>query len=452
MKHVNKFNEFINDTVNLNQSRIDTLTSRVEAIDNFLKSDDVFGGLYESTKSQGSYAHKTIIKPSEKKPEFDADVVFFLDENSDWEPKDYIEELYKRFKDNGTYKDKCGRGTRCVTIDYAGEFHLDIVPCIYRVGFIFADTYHICNKNENVEEKTDPQGYTDWLADKNSDVGSNNLVKVIRLLKYLRDIKQTFSCKSILLTTLVANQVGGLDGILSPYKDLPTSLKVLVNRLNDFLQDNENMPIVSNPVNDDEDFNRHWNQAKYENFRTQIERYNDWINDAFDEENQEESIKKWQKIFGDDFGKQAVAKAVSESVERREVIPFPKHADSVPWKVMPSVVNPQIKVTVHEVSDSASPLIAKIGKTLGFSVGKKLKVRMEYLGELSHGYSLYWQIINSGEEALVAGDLRGQVKSGDKVRWEDTKYKGVHSIECFIVHNQKKICTGRSGRHFVVVE
>ncbi len=91
MKHVNKFNEFMKDAVNLNQSRIDTLTSRVEAIDNFLKGDDVFGDLYESTKSQGSYAHKTIIKPSEKNAVFDADVVFYLKENTDWEP-----ELYRR--------------------------------------------------------------------------------------------------------------------------------------------------------------------------------------------------------------------------------------------------------------------------------------------------------------------------------------------------------------------
>ena len=35
MKHVNKFNEFMKNTVNLNQSRIDTLTSRVNVINRF---------------------------------------------------------------------------------------------------------------------------------------------------------------------------------------------------------------------------------------------------------------------------------------------------------------------------------------------------------------------------------------------------------------------------------
>ena len=86
----------------------------------------------------------------------------------------------------------CSRGTRCVTLDYAGEFHLDIVPCIRRENAWGDVSFHVCNKNENVEEKTDPEGYTTWLKDKNRIAGNNNLVKVIRLLKFLRNIKQTF--------------------------------------------------------------------------------------------------------------------------------------------------------------------------------------------------------------------------------------------------------------------
>ena len=77
MKHVNKFNEFMKNTVNLNQSRIDTLTSRVNVINRFLKKDDVFSEFYISTDPQGSYSHRTIIKPLTKSPEFDADLVFY---------------------------------------------------------------------------------------------------------------------------------------------------------------------------------------------------------------------------------------------------------------------------------------------------------------------------------------------------------------------------------------
>ena len=40
MKHSNEFSKFMRNTVNLNQSRIETLSSRVKAIDDFLKNDD----------------------------------------------------------------------------------------------------------------------------------------------------------------------------------------------------------------------------------------------------------------------------------------------------------------------------------------------------------------------------------------------------------------------------
>jgi len=436
--------------VNLNQSRINTLTSRVEAIDNFVKGDDVFSKLYESTVSQGSYAHKTIIKPSDKKQEFDADLVFYITEKDDWEPKDYIEELYKRFKSSGVYKDKCSRGTRCVTIDYSGEFHLDVVPCIYRKS-VFSNTYHICNKYENEEERTDPQGYTDWIADKNSSVGANNLIKVIRLLKYLRDIKQTFSCKSILLTTLVANQVGGLEDLLSPYKDLPTSLKVLVNRLNDYLQYHETMPIVTNPVNDEEDFNRHWNQEKYNNFRNQIERYNEWINDAFNESVQKESIEKWQKVFGGDFGSSVVATQSINKSEAQSVsnnYPIPAYVEKLKWPFL-GTKNLPIKVTIHKSNDGG-PAIAEMQKEIiGNPVGKHLKVRMECLAGVASTHELHWQIVNTGLDAINNRCPRGNIFYGGEVRWEDTLYKGIHWVECFLVDSKKKVCTSRSGRYFV---
>ena len=453
MKHVNKFNEFMKNIVNLNKSRIDTLTSRVDVIDRFLKNDDLFQDIYIETGLQGSYAHRTIIKPSPKSPEFDADLMLYCSENEEWETKDYIEKLYKRFKDNPNYKNIVGRRTRCVTLDYVGEFHMDIVPCIMRDSILNGKIYHVCNRNDNVEELTDPKGYTEWFQDKNHQVGNNYLIKTVRLIKYLRDIKQTFSCKSILLTTLLANQVGKSGDFFEDYDDLPTTLKVVINNLNAYLQDHVVMPVVSNPVNNDENFNRHWDQDKYTNFRAQIKKYNDWINDAYDEVVQTESIKKWKKIFGDDFDKAVTNKSVSIADSRTTQsadFPIPAHVEPPPWKLS-SIISPKIRVTIHRADDE-SPAIAEMGTSIGQPVGKKLKVKMEYLDRISPGFSLYWQIVNTGDEARDARDLRGKIFHDENVRWEDTKYRGVHWIECFIVDDKKNICTGRSGRYFVYIE
>lgn len=296
MKHTQIFNDFLKNEVNLNQSRIDILEKRLDTITNFIKSSELLKKNYIKAKPQGSYAHKTIIKPQKNK-EFDVDILLYLEKLSEWQPADYINNIYYLFKDNGTYKNIVHRGTRCVCLDYSGDFHIDIVPCIKEED----GTYSICNRKNNITESTDGDGYDNWWQEKNKLVGNNQLIKATRLTKYIRDTKQTFSAKSILLTTLLGNQINS-DESNSEFVDIPTSLKTVFNRLNNYLQDNEKMPIVKNPVLDTEDFNRHWDQGKYSNFRNQIDTYTTKINDAFDQKCRKESIKKWRKIFGDKFG------------------------------------------------------------------------------------------------------------------------------------------------------
>ena len=189
------------------------------------------------------------------------------------------------------------RKTRCVTIDYAGDFHLDVVPCIEHNG-----ENYICNRIDKIYEKTDGDGYKNWLSEKNRTVGGNNLKKVTRFFKFLRDHKNNFSINSILLTTILGNQINSFDKFSHEFQDLPQTLKTLSNRVNDFLQANPNIPTIQNPVLPEENFNRKWDQAKYRNFREKFRIYNKKINDAFEEKDHNESVKKWRKLFGDDFG------------------------------------------------------------------------------------------------------------------------------------------------------
>ena len=298
MKHEQYFNDFLADHVNLNQTRLDTLESRVETITSLLK--DKLDG-YRKYSTHGSHAHQTIIKPVQDNDEFDADIVIFI-RDSDFDPDNfvtnYVDLIYNVFRDNDNYKDKVTRKTRCVTINYAGDFHLDVVPCVE-----YDDTYYICNRHDKKYEKTDGDGYKSWLIEKNRIVGGNYFRKSTRLLKFLRDHKDNFSVKSILLTTMLGNEVDDNDLDDSDFSDLPTTLKTLSNRLNDFLQNHWTIPIIENPVMPEEDFNRHWDDKKYANFRDKFDLYTKRIDEAFEEKNHNESVKKWRKLFGDKFGK-----------------------------------------------------------------------------------------------------------------------------------------------------
>jgi hypothetical protein len=77
MKHEERLGRFLDKTVNLNQSRLDDLDSRVTAIMNCLRKDPTLGPLVKTHVRQGSWAHRTIIKPLPG-DEFDADILLHL--------------------------------------------------------------------------------------------------------------------------------------------------------------------------------------------------------------------------------------------------------------------------------------------------------------------------------------------------------------------------------------
>ena len=104
MKHVNTFTAFLRDTVNINQTRLDQLDEHVEAIYAALEDDDKLGELVLDKLPQGSWPHRTIIKPL-KDHEFDADFLLVLDENPEWSehPSEYINAVYAALRRHSTY-------------------------------------------------------------------------------------------------------------------------------------------------------------------------------------------------------------------------------------------------------------------------------------------------------------------------------------------------------------
>lgn len=294
MKHNQEFDAFLRDEVNLNQNRIDVLNGHVKAVSEFL-SQHVDS--YIKVERHGSYALHTTIKPVRQGQEYDADILLFMQPQKGWQARDYIRDLHSCLLKSGIYAVKTHRKTRCVTIDYVGDCHLDVVPCLAGSD----GNLYICNRNTNRFEPTDGTGYRELFNERNR-LTHGNLKRVTRLLKYLRDHKGNYTAPSILMTTLIGNTVhGGSDG--ETFKSLPDSLVAVSNRINDFLQANPRMPHIANPVLPSEDFTRKWDQRKYENFRKQFQVANDRINEAYAAVEPGESIAKWRKVFGDDFAK-----------------------------------------------------------------------------------------------------------------------------------------------------
>ena len=293
-KNSQQFTDFLRDEVNLNPSRLDRLETAVGGVNDYL-TNNLPG--YQKMEKQGSYALGTLIKPVDDNDEYDADIQIVMNPNSNWEPRDYIHQVNRTLSGNKTYADKLRLKTRCVTVDYAGDFHLDVVPRVTIEG-----KHYVCNRIENRWEPTDGNGFRDWFNDKNRLTGGN-LKRVVRLLKHLRDHKNSFRAKSILLTTLAGNTIRKSDEGTEGVSTVADTLETVLSRMDDYLQRHPNMPEIKNPVLPAENFNRHWTQQNYTNFRNRIETYARIAGRAKAEPSGEKALKLWQQLFGESFGK-----------------------------------------------------------------------------------------------------------------------------------------------------
>nr|WP_042190391.1 nucleotidyltransferase [Kibdelosporangium sp. MJ126-NF4]CEL19304.1 hypothetical protein [Kibdelosporangium sp. MJ126-NF4]CTQ94897.1 hypothetical protein [Kibdelosporangium sp. MJ126-NF4] len=302
MRHTNYFNNFLKNTVNLSQPRLDTLEGRVDSIYAALKADPDLGSRIVKKIPQGSWAQRTIISPQNGKP-FDADFLLQMKEESDWAYvlKKYAAAVYGALDDHPMYgKMPHGRKCRCVYVEYAeNAMHVDIVPFVVRAD----GSQNIINRDDNCWERTDPAGFTEWMRDRDK-ITNGHLRKVIRLLKFLRDHKNSFTgTKSILITTLLGEQVSWWKKFTTPgyYSDLPTSLLHLVSDLDDWLQANENKPSIMDPSGSGVTFDHRWSPETYSYFCDRIHVHAAEIADAYHETNEARSITKWQALFGDKF-------------------------------------------------------------------------------------------------------------------------------------------------------
>ena len=73
--------------------------------------------------------------------------------------------------------------------------------------------------------------------------------------------------------------------------------------MDDYLQRNPKMPEIKNPVLPTENFNRHWDQSKYVNFRTRVNSHAQTAKRAKAEPSNEAAINTWKRLFGESFGK-----------------------------------------------------------------------------------------------------------------------------------------------------
>lgn len=482
MKLIALFDDFLRDEVNLNKTRVETLEKSVSAIEDYVERSNWTPTIH-TWQAQGSWAHKTIIKPTDG-GEFDADLLVLVAEVGGWTPAEYINTLYNAFRASAVYEQKVRRWSHCVTITYANESKIDIAPCIVNRGGV--PGYEVCNRDVNVFERSEPIRYTDWLIGRNSYSGSNSFRKVTRIIKYLRDIKTTFTCPSVLLTTLLGNLIYSTDRGSIEFADTPTALKTMFGRLDNWFRLRPNKPCVPNPFLSVEDFASGLDDDQYANLRTMIAKYRGWIDDAFDEVDRNESIAKWQRVLGEGFASGVVveeAQSVSRSaiariretmgdayqfandlvslVKNLGASALPPGFDRLPhmrrpkWAVAPGAgLHVNVRASLWEGREFGG--LGSIQSLQALPSGRWVRFSaVNNVGApFGADHTVYWRVTNTDQEAAKHKALRGGFEKSDRpgLRWEQLSYRGVHLVEAFIVRKRDEKLVGQSAPFYVMIE
>ena len=303
--HVIEFKSLLENTVNIDQTRLDSLDTSTQALYDALKDDPTLGKLVVEKIKQGSWAHRTIIKPK-KGVDFDADFLLKMVEQPEWEltPAKYGDAVFEALTDDGTYaKQPRECKDRCVRVVYADGYHVDIVPFVVRAedgkGWIVNSS---ANDGDGEWERTDPTGYSKWIKGKD-ELAEGNLRETVRLLKYLRDHRGWYvDTKSVILTTVVGEQVTKEKKATTPgcYADVPTTLLTVTESLADWLDANETAPPIEDPSSPGTDLSHRWTAESYAQLRADMREVADSVRAAYDA-NVSDSRTMWHDLFGTGF-------------------------------------------------------------------------------------------------------------------------------------------------------
>ncbi|MDP9460886.1 MAG: hypothetical protein M3Q22_11795 [Actinomycetota bacterium] len=450
------------DTVNLDSERLGLLDQRVGSIVAALKADEVLGPLYEEHIPQGSWPHRTIITPLPG-DEFDADFLLRLTEKPEWtaNPKEYLKQTRAAFRRSFAYKNMVTKKNRCCRIVYVNDCHVDVVPHL-----VLADGRQvIVDYANNQFEDTNPAGFTAWMQERDG-WAKGHLRRSIRLLKYLRDYKNTFSVPSVILTTLLGERVQPLGGD-TLYPDLPTAFVSLLRALDDWLTANpvtehwltgdKIMPELADPSCPGTTFNHRWTPEKYANFAKWISYYRANADAAYAEPGPDPtaSLALWRDIFGPAFAKSTSEAAAAEQARVASGAPITKVTGGLVPAPDEEFIEDLYPVRLTHTVD----VDATVRDRSGFRAGTRLRrtptvkqmtVDFTATTDCPGPYELYWKVRNTGAEAAARGDLRGHIvrDQGGARRTEKTRYRGSHFVEAYVV--RQGIVVAR-GHHDVTI-
>lgn len=151
----------------LDKSRKERVDTSYNALCDWIKNDEGYFSNFKNLDfyAQGSYRTLTTVKALAEE-EFDLD--FVLEINGDWkneEPLTLLQQLERRFKEHELYKTLVEVKNRCIRINYANEFHIDILPGFPKYSSMLNNKLKVPDSDSNDWTDSNPKDYSKWFDD-----------------------------------------------------------------------------------------------------------------------------------------------------------------------------------------------------------------------------------------------------------------------------------------------
>lgn len=322
-KDLNTALRLITEKLDLDETRYQNAREKYAAVGNWFEADDSeLGEVATAIYPQGSFSLGTVVKPVSAE-EYDIDLVWEL-ETFQGNPDELKQLVGDRLKENETYKSRLEEMNRCWRINYAGEFHLDILPARLSKPNQISDTaIEVPDKDLHNWVPSDPRGYTSWFksrmieqfrinrqllaqVEKKSidDVPEykvkTTLQQAVQLLKRNRDIMFEHDGDdkpiSILITTLAGR-------VYSNQADLFVTLSDSVKNMHEHIENRNGIAWVPNPANPKENFVEKWEKhpqrkQKFFKWLKDLEKSLESIRECSDIQEAENILKE---VFGENL-------------------------------------------------------------------------------------------------------------------------------------------------------
>jgi hypothetical protein len=489
------------DELDVPPSKYENAKERYDAVGSWLNEEGSKLVPYDlKIYPQGSFALGTAVRPLGDE-DYDVDAVCLLQlMKDDLTQRNLKDMIGDRLKAHGTYAhmlDPKEGGRRCWTLKYADEskFHLDILPAIpdeygwlVAMGIPKEQAQHaICitdkkTWNSNADwPKSNPQGYVEWFKRRmrvmleeqrriiakatSKDVQDipdyevrTPLQRVIQLLKRHRDLrfnKDEDKPISIIITTLAARSYNNEAALIEALLNIAPGMRRAIENRNGVWW-------VPNPVNPQENFADKWAETP-----RKAKIFFEWLDAVSRESNAlltEQGFVKVEEYLTKSYGQRESSAAMKKYDSRtRHTVNLidamsglgspvisktrlPSRFD-VPHRERPRwtlALRYEVNISARASSDGF--------RTFSFNsnsrpLQKHFSLRFEASTNTPRPFVIYWQVVNTGDEATMANGLRGNIFSGNLIQKETTLYQGTHWIECFIVKDGR--CMARSGEFLV---